>query len=60
MTRSFSEWWNAIPSNLKEKTRERGEGNKQSLDQLNHTLLHPIFDSGVKPDFGSAPLWYAV
>ena len=40
MTRSFNEWWNAIPSDLKEKTPEGGEGNKQSLNQLNHTLLH--------------------
>ncbi|HEX7179375.1 MAG TPA: hypothetical protein VF220_06580 [Nitrososphaeraceae archaeon] len=40
MTRSFNEWWNAIPSDLKEETPEGGEGNKQSLNQLNHTLLH--------------------
>lgn len=40
MTRSFNDWWNAIPSDLKEKTPEGGEGNKQSLNQLNHTLLH--------------------
>ena len=40
MTRSFNGWWNAIPSDLKEKTHEGGEGNKQSLNQLNHTLLH--------------------
>ena len=40
MTRSFNEWWNAIPSDLKEKTHEGVEGNKQSLNQLNHTLLN--------------------
>ena len=33
MTRSFNDWWDAIPSDLKEE-------NKQSLNQLNHTLLH--------------------
>jgi hypothetical protein len=40
MTRSFNDWWNAIPSDLKEKTHKGDEGNKQSLNQLNHTLLH--------------------
>ncbi len=40
MTRSFNDWWNAIPSDLKEKAHGGDEGNKQSLNQLNHTLLH--------------------
>jgi hypothetical protein len=40
MTRSFNDWWNAVPSDLEEKTHEDDEGNKQSPNQLNHTLLH--------------------
>ncbi len=40
MTRSFNDWWNAIPSDLKEKAHGGDEGNKQSLNQLNQTLLH--------------------
>jgi hypothetical protein len=40
MTRSFNDWWNAIPSDLKEKAHEGDKGNNQSLNQLNHTLLH--------------------
>jgi hypothetical protein len=39
MTRSFDDWWNTIPSDLKEKAREGDETNKPLLNQINYTLL---------------------
>jgi hypothetical protein len=39
MTRSFDDWWNTIPSDLKENAREGDETNKPLLNQINYTLL---------------------
>ena len=61
MTRSFNEWWNAIPSDLKEKTHEGDEGNKQSLNQLNHILLHLdlVGRRDAKPSYEELRNWLA-
>lgn len=40
MTRSFNDWWNTIPSDLKEKARKGDEANKPLLNQVNYALLH--------------------
>jgi hypothetical protein len=40
MGRSYEEWWNTVPSDLKEKTRKGDEGNKPLLNQVNYVLLH--------------------
>ncbi len=40
MTRSFDDWWNTIPSDLKEKTRKGDETNKPLLNQVNYAFLH--------------------
>ena len=37
MTRSFNDWWNTIPPDLKEKARK---ANKPLLNQVNYALLH--------------------
>jgi hypothetical protein len=40
MTRSFKDWWNTIPSNLKEKADKGDEANKPLLNQVNCALLY--------------------
>lgn len=40
MSRSFVDWWNTIPSDLKEKTRKGDEANKSLLNQVNYAFLH--------------------
>jgi hypothetical protein len=38
--RSFDEWWNTVPSDLKDKARKGDESNKPLLNQVNYVLLH--------------------
>ncbi|MDW0200462.1 MAG: hypothetical protein QOA15_05950 [Nitrososphaeraceae archaeon] len=40
MGRSYEEWWNTVPSELRTKVRKGDEGNKPLLNQLNCVLLH--------------------
>jgi len=40
MIRSFSNRWDTIPSDLKEKARKGDEANKPLLNQVNYALLH--------------------
>ena len=40
MGRSYEEWWNTVPSELRTKVRKGDEGNKPLLNQLNYVLLH--------------------
>ena len=40
MTRSFNDWWDTIPYDLKEKAWKGDEANKPLLNQVNHTLLN--------------------
>lgn len=41
-TRSFNDWWNTIPSELREKAccKHGDEANKPLLNQVNYALLH--------------------
>jgi hypothetical protein len=39
MTRSFNDWWNAIPTDLREEAQKGDEDNKPLLNQVNNTLL---------------------
>ena len=39
MTRSFNDWWDTIPSQLKEKAWKSDEANKPLLNQVNSTLI---------------------
>jgi hypothetical protein len=38
--RSFNDWWNNVPSDLKQKARKGDESNKPLLNQVNYVLLH--------------------
>ncbi len=40
MGRSFQDWWNTVPSDLKEKARKGDENNKPLLNQVNYVLVH--------------------
>ena len=40
MGRSFQDWWNSVPSDLKEKARRGDESNKVILNQVNDVLVH--------------------
>jgi hypothetical protein len=40
MIRSFDDWWNTIPSDLKEKAHKGDETNKPLLNQVNYALLN--------------------
>jgi hypothetical protein len=40
MVRKFDEWWNTVPSDLKQKARKGDESNKPLLNQVNYVLLH--------------------
>jgi hypothetical protein len=39
-TRSFNDWWNTIPSELREKACKGDEASKPLLNQVNYALLH--------------------
>ncbi len=38
--RSFNDWWNTVPGDLKDKARKGDEANKPLLNQVNYVLLH--------------------
>lgn len=38
--KTFQEWWNSVPEDLKTKTRRGDEDNKVLLNQLNYVLLN--------------------
>jgi hypothetical protein len=40
MTRSFKDWWDIIPSDLKEKALNSDKSNTILLNQVNYVLLH--------------------
>lgn len=40
MVRSFEEWWNTLPSELRAKVRKGDEKNKPLLNQINYVCVH--------------------
>lgn len=38
--RTFQEWWNKMPEDLRQKSRRGDEMNKPLLNQVNYVLLH--------------------
>jgi hypothetical protein len=38
--KSFNDWWNAIPEDLRNKSCNGDEANKPSLNQVNYVLLN--------------------
>ncbi|HZA70730.1 MAG TPA: hypothetical protein VE548_13630 [Nitrososphaeraceae archaeon] len=59
MTRSFKDWWNTIPSDLKEKALNGDESDKPSLNQVNYALLHLELEGRheAKPSHGELRTW---
>jgi hypothetical protein len=59
MTRSFNDWWNTIPSDLKEKTWKGDEANKPLLNQVNAALisLDLVGNLEAKPSHGELRDW---
>jgi hypothetical protein len=59
MTRSFKDWWNTIPSNLKEKADKGDEANKPLLNQVNCALLYLDLagNHGAKPSHEELRDW---
>ncbi len=59
MTRSFKDWWNTIPSDLKQKALNGDETNKPLLNQVNFTLLHLGLEGKheAKPSHGELRTW---
>lgn len=59
MTRSFVDWWNTIPADLKEKTRKGDETNKPLLNQINYAFLnlHLAGKHSAKPSYDELKDW---
>jgi hypothetical protein len=38
--RTFQEWWDNVPQDLRQKARKDDEQNKPLLNQINYVLLH--------------------
>jgi hypothetical protein len=59
LTRSFNEWWNTIPTDLKEKARKGDEAQKPLLNQVNYALLHLHLagDHNAKPSHDELKEW---
>lgn len=48
MARTFAEWWNTIPEDLRNKVRSGDEQNKPLLNQINFIWVSNLMHS--KPD----------
>ena len=59
MTRSFKDWWNTIPSDLKEKALKDDKSNTPLLNQVNYVLLHLELEGKheAKPSHGELRTW---
>jgi hypothetical protein len=57
--RSFNDWWNSVPSDLKQKARKGDESNKPLLNQVNYVLLHLHLEGqhDVKPSHEELKDW---
>ncbi len=44
MGRTFDQWWNSIPSDLRSKVRAGDEGNKPLLNQINWVWVKNLMD----------------
>ncbi|MBM3905854.1 MAG: hypothetical protein FJ354_04115 [Thaumarchaeota archaeon] len=44
MGRTFDQWWNSIPADLRNKTRAGDEGNKPLLNQINWVWVKNLMD----------------
>lgn len=44
MGRTFDQWWNTIPADLRNKVRAGDEGNKPLLNQINWIWVKNLMD----------------
>ena len=44
MGRTFDQWWNTIPADVRSKVRAGDEGNKPLLNQLNWVWVKNLMD----------------
>lgn len=44
MGRTFDQWWNSIPADLRNKVRAGDEGNKPLLNQINWVWVKNLMD----------------
>jgi len=44
MGRTFDQWWNTIPADLRSKVRAGDEGNKPLLNQINWVWVKNLMD----------------
>ncbi|MEM4391197.1 MAG: hypothetical protein QXG67_00205 [Candidatus Nitrosotenuis sp.] len=44
MGRTFDQWWNTIPADLRNKVRAGDEGNKPLLNQINWVWVKNLMD----------------
>jgi hypothetical protein len=59
MTRSFKDWWNTIPSDLKEKALNGDKSNTPLLSQVNYAFLHQEIEGKheANPSHGELRNW---
>ncbi|MBI3842651.1 MAG: hypothetical protein HY295_05885 [Thaumarchaeota archaeon] len=44
MGRTFEQWWNTIPKDLRDKVRKGDEGNKPLLNQINWVWVYNMMN----------------
>lgn len=44
MARTFDQWWNTIPADVRSKVRAGDEGNKPLLNQINWVWVKNLMD----------------
>ena len=59
MTRSFKDWWDTIPYDLKEKALNGDKSNTILLNKVNYALLHLELEGKheAKPSHGELRTW---
>jgi hypothetical protein len=59
MARTFEEWWNSVPAELRKKARKGDESNKPLLNQINYVLLHLHLAGNhkLKPTHAELKVW---
>ncbi len=57
--RTFQEWWNKMPEDLRQKSRKGDEMNKPLLNQVNYVLshLHLSNKHDIKPSHDELKDW---
>ncbi len=56
MGRTFDQWWNTIPADLRSKVRAGDEGNKPLLNQINWVWVKNLMDKKAELNPSAAEL----